>query len=182
MSTCPADKSRDQPELSNSDRQLQFEAARQIVVQLIGSMDAKIDSAHDIQILTGVLQNREGIIATQLETIKGFQELVSHHQSMANVMDNQVATIIKLKKQLSQKNSVEMLMLDKDKHLGEKADRIEVLQNIMKWKDRQLQIKDRQLRAWQSKFTAMHNRTYRLKTANFEHDHKMSLYYNYGTC
>ena len=54
MSTCPADKSREQPELSNSDRQLQFEAARKVVIQLIGNMDAKIDSAHDIQILTGV--------------------------------------------------------------------------------------------------------------------------------
>ena len=67
----------------------------------------------------------------------GSPVLVSHHQGMANVMDNQVATIIKLKKQLSQKNSVDMLVLEKDKHLGEKADRIEVLQNIMQVKDRQ---------------------------------------------
>ena len=44
---------------------------------------------------------------------------------MANVMDNQVITIAELKKQLNKKNSVEMLMLEKDKHLGEKAESIQ---------------------------------------------------------
>ena len=40
-------------------------------------------------------------------------------------MDNQVITIAELKKQLNKKNSVEMLMLEKDKHLGEKAESIQ---------------------------------------------------------
>ena len=60
---------------------------------------------------SSVLQNREEIIASQLATITDFQELLRHHHSMENVMENQVTTIYNLKQQLGKKEALEKEML-----------------------------------------------------------------------
>ena len=147
-STCRPAKSKKDPVRSDCDRQL-FGAALATVTNLITNLEAKISTSHDVQMLVSMVQNREEIIAAQLATISDFQSLVSHHHSLVNLVENQVTTISSLKQQLRKKESVELLLLEKDEHLQQKANKVEVLEKILKRKDEELSVwqKEKRLKA-----------------------------------
>ena len=96
-STCPDQSARS--EVNDGDRQ-QIEAALASVTKLISNLDAEVSTSHDVQMLVNLVKHREEIIAAQLDTLTDFQELISHHHSLVNVMDNQVVTIANLRQQL----------------------------------------------------------------------------------